>query len=150
MQIDDDCARLYRRISKSSCLVINFVRFVLKFYFGVAPVSQRIVSPVSRPGSSDGSTTVSATSSPGIDQQEQEELNALYQVWEQKPSHQFKHGTNFNESVFFVIDPQQNQIQHNVAQPLQQQQQQSQQAQQQSSQHLLAQAAHSVNMVSKR
>lgn len=42
--------------------------------------SQRAPSPVSRPGSSDGSTTVSATSSPGIDQQEQEELNAIYQV----------------------------------------------------------------------
>lgn len=40
--------------------------------------SQRAVSPpISRPGSSDGSTTVSATSSPGIDQQEQEEMNAL-------------------------------------------------------------------------
>lgn len=34
-------------------------------------------TPNSRPGSTDGSTTVSATSSPGIDQQEQEELNAL-------------------------------------------------------------------------
>lgn len=42
--------------------------------------TQRVTSPISRPGSSDGSTTVSATSSPGIDQQEQEELNALYQV----------------------------------------------------------------------
>lgn len=42
--------------------------------------TQRPASPISRPGSSDGSTTVSATSSPGIDQQEQEELNALYQV----------------------------------------------------------------------
>lgn len=42
--------------------------------------TQRPSSPISRPGSSDGSTTVSATSSPGIDQQEQEELNALYQV----------------------------------------------------------------------
>lgn len=42
--------------------------------------SQRPTSPISRPGSSDGSTTVSATSSPGIDQQEQEEMNALYQV----------------------------------------------------------------------
>lgn len=39
--------------------------------------SQRVPSP---DGSSDGSTTVSATSSPGIDQQEQEELNSLYQV----------------------------------------------------------------------
>lgn len=39
--------------------------------------SQRVSSPISRPGSSDGSTTVSATSSPGIDQQEQEELNAM-------------------------------------------------------------------------
>lgn len=44
------------------------------------PTIQRPKSPVSRPDSSDGSTTVSATSSPGIDQQEQEELNALYQV----------------------------------------------------------------------
>lgn len=43
--------------------------------------TQRPTSPISRPGSSDGSTTVSATSSPGIDQQEHEELNAiLYQV----------------------------------------------------------------------
>lgn len=47
-------------------------------------IQQRVTSPISRPGSSDGSTTVSATSSPGIDQQEQEELNALYQVM-QKP-----------------------------------------------------------------
>lgn len=40
--------------------------------------TQRASSPpISRPGSSDGSTTVSATSSPGIDQQEQEEFNAL-------------------------------------------------------------------------
>lgn len=40
--------------------------------------TQRATSPpISRPGSSDGSTTVSATSSPGIDQQEQEEFNAL-------------------------------------------------------------------------
>lgn len=38
---------------------------------------QRPSSPISRPGSTDGSTTVSATSSPGIDEQEQEELNAL-------------------------------------------------------------------------
>lgn len=44
------------------------------------PTIQRPTSPISRPDSSDGSTTVSATSSPGIDQQEQEELNALYQV----------------------------------------------------------------------
>lgn len=44
------------------------------------PMIQRPTSPISRPDSSDGSTTVSATSSPGIDQQEQEELNALYQV----------------------------------------------------------------------
>lgn len=34
---------------------------------------QRVPSPHSRPGSSDGSTTVSATSSPGIDQQEERE-----------------------------------------------------------------------------
>ncbi|XP_055317926.1 uncharacterized protein LOC129576619 isoform X3 [Sitodiplosis mosellana] len=81
--------------------------------------SQRIPSPISRPGSSDGSTTVSATSSPGIDQQEQEELNALYQ------HHQ-------------------NQLQHNVAQALPQQQQQ--QHQQQASQHSLPQTVHSVNM----
>ncbi|XP_031641042.1 mucin-12 isoform X2 [Contarinia nasturtii] len=73
--------------------------------------NQRISSPVS-PGSSDGSTTVSATSSPGIDQQE--ELNALYQ------QHQ-------------------NQLQHNIGQPLQQQQQQ--QASQQ-----LPQTAHSINI----
>lgn len=44
------------------------------------PIIQRPTSPISHPDSSDGSTTVSATSSPGIDQQEQEELNALYQV----------------------------------------------------------------------
>lgn len=38
-------------------------------------MQQRMSSPVSpsRPGSSDGSTTVSATSSPGIDQQEERE-----------------------------------------------------------------------------
>lgn len=35
---------------------------------------ERDPSPHSRPGSSEGSTTISATSSPGIDQQEQEEM----------------------------------------------------------------------------
>lgn len=41
---------------------------------------QRPKSPVSRPGSSDGSTTVSANSSPGVDRQEEEALalNALH------------------------------------------------------------------------
>lgn len=38
---------------------------------------QRAASPHSRPGSSDGSTTVSAHSSPGADRQEQEEFNVL-------------------------------------------------------------------------
>lgn len=38
---------------------------------------ERNVSPQSRPGSSDGSTTVSATSSPGLDQQEHEEIAVL-------------------------------------------------------------------------
>lgn len=41
----------------------------------VDKVVVRAPSPQSRPGSSDGSTTVSANSSPGVDQQEQEELN---------------------------------------------------------------------------
>lgn len=61
----------------------NFDRFFEDFRAEVVQQlgsSQRPTSPISRPGSSDGSTTVSATSSPGIDQQEQEELNALYQV----------------------------------------------------------------------
>lgn len=38
------------------------------------------------PGSTDGSTTVSATSSPGIDQQEQEEFNALSSLHQQNRS----------------------------------------------------------------
>lgn len=38
---------------------------------------QRASSPISRPGSSDGSTTVSAHSSPGVDRQEQEEFNIV-------------------------------------------------------------------------
>lgn len=38
---------------------------------------ERVPSPISRPGSSEGSTTVSATSSPGVDQQEHEELNSI-------------------------------------------------------------------------
>ncbi|XP_053683297.1 serine-rich adhesin for platelets [Sabethes cyaneus] len=38
---------------------------------------ERELSPPSRPASTDGSTTVSATSSPGADQQEQEEIKAL-------------------------------------------------------------------------
>lgn len=40
----------------------------------------RAPSPQSRPGSSDGSTTVSANSSPGVDQQEQEELNNVREM----------------------------------------------------------------------
>lgn len=40
----------------------------------------------STPGSSDGSTTVSATSSPGLDQQEQEELNAMVALHQQNRS----------------------------------------------------------------
>lgn len=40
----------------------------------------------STPGSTDGSTTVSATSSPGIDQQEQEEFNALNSLHRQNRS----------------------------------------------------------------
>lgn len=39
---------------------------------------QREASPTSRPGSTDGSTTVSATSSPGLDQQEQEEQDLAF------------------------------------------------------------------------
>ncbi|XP_055592586.1 mucin-2 [Uranotaenia lowii] len=38
---------------------------------------EREMSPPSRPPSTDGSTTVSATSSPGADQQEQEEIKAM-------------------------------------------------------------------------
>ncbi|XP_055529596.1 histone deacetylase complex subunit SAP130-A [Wyeomyia smithii] len=38
---------------------------------------ERELSPPSRPASTDGSTTVSATSSPGADQQEQEEIKAM-------------------------------------------------------------------------
>ncbi|XP_065081848.1 mucin-2 [Ochlerotatus camptorhynchus] len=38
---------------------------------------ERELSPPSRPVSTDGSTTVSATSSPGADQQEQEEIKAM-------------------------------------------------------------------------
>lgn len=38
---------------------------------------EREMSPPSRPVSTDGSTTVSATSSPGADQQEQEEIKAM-------------------------------------------------------------------------
>ncbi|XP_058457811.1 mucin-2 [Malaya genurostris] len=38
---------------------------------------EREMSPPSRPASTDGSTTVSATSSPGADQQEQEEIKAM-------------------------------------------------------------------------
>lgn len=45
----------------------------------IAPIKQdeRPVSPHSRPPSTDGSTTVSATSSPNLDQQEQEERAAI-------------------------------------------------------------------------
>lgn len=50
-------------------------------------MNQCPTSPISRPGSSDGSTTVSATSSPGIDQQEQEELNALYHQHQNQLQH---------------------------------------------------------------
>ncbi|XP_039443589.1 mucin-19 [Culex pipiens pallens] len=39
--------------------------------------NEREMSPPSRPVSTDGSTTVSATSSPGLDQQEQEEIKAM-------------------------------------------------------------------------
>lgn len=39
--------------------------------------NERELSPPSRPISTDGSTTVSATSSPGLDQQEQEEIKAM-------------------------------------------------------------------------
>ncbi|XP_055376179.1 uncharacterized protein LOC129608588 isoform X2 [Condylostylus longicornis] len=41
---------------------------------------QRAISPISRPGSSDGSTTVSANSSPGLDQQMNEELQPMNRI----------------------------------------------------------------------
>lgn len=57
---------------------MGFVDFRAEVVQQLQSTNQRPPSPISRPGSSDGSTTVSATSSPGIDQQEQEELNAFY------------------------------------------------------------------------
>lgn len=58
--------------------LVGFVDFRAEVVQQLQSTNQRPSSPISRPGSSDGSTTVSATSSPGIDQQEQEELNAFY------------------------------------------------------------------------
>lgn len=57
---------------------VGFLDFRAEVVQQLQSTNQRPSSPISRPGSSDGSTTVSATSSPGIDQQEQEELNAFY------------------------------------------------------------------------
>lgn len=53
---------------------MQFLDFRAEVVQQLQSTNQRPSSPIS----SDGSTTVSATSSPGIDQQEQEELNAFY------------------------------------------------------------------------
>lgn len=76
---------------------------------------EREPSPPSRPVSTDGSTTVSATSSPGIDQQEQEEIKAM--AFANRNASNDLPFKPVHEEIFHHSQPQQNPVASEPPQP---------------------------------